>query len=134
LHSAVGWACRVESNPRTDMGDAPFRHLVRNCSCTTISQSLDYIEGNTPMTRPTLVALLSLAAGSTSLGGPYPSFSDPAGYVLPNQIRAWATGVEEYAPAPGVDAASSNPARGLGPTDGQLVALGDLDAAQIAAD
>jgi hypothetical protein len=87
------------------------------------------------MTRLTpMFALLPLTVCGLAVAGPYPSFNDPAGYVLPNQIRAWAAGVEDYSPAPGVDAASSNPAQGLGPADGQLVALGDLDAAQIAAE
>ncbi len=90
------------------------------------------------MTRPTLLTTsaftccLLLTTGSV-VAGPYPSYSDPAGYVLPSQIRAWATGVEDYSPAPGVAAASADPTRGLGPADGGIVSLGDLDATQIAA-
>lgn len=85
------------------------------------------------MTRlPLLLAGLLLVA-STAVAGPFPSFSDPAGYVLPSQIRSWANGIREYAPAPGVNASSGDPTRGLGPADGLTVSLGDLDAAQIAA-
>lgn len=86
------------------------------------------------MTRLTLVlTLLALTTSVPGLAGPYPSFSDPAGYILPSQIRAWATGIEDYSPAPGVMPPSADPTQGLGPADGGVVALGDLDATQIAA-
>lgn len=89
------------------------------------------------MTRPTLLTTSAfscclLLMTAIAVAGPYPSYSDPAGYVLPSQIRAWATGVEDYSPAPGVTPANANPSNSLGPVGGGLVSLGDLDATQIA--
>ena len=62
--------------------------------------------------------------------------SDGDNNVVNPLFAAWASGVAGYAPAPGVDSDWSNPTLALGPGTGDkfdIVSLGDLDAAQIAA-
>jgi hypothetical protein len=64
---------------------------------------------------------------------------DGAGKVTPNNsvnpiFVGWATGVESYQPAPGVDAQWQTPEKALGPVTGEaidIVSLGDLDQSQI---
>lgn len=64
---------------------------------------------------------------------------DGSGKVTPNNsvnpiFVGWATGVENYQPAPGVDAQWQTPEKALGPVTGQaadIVSLGDLDQSQI---
>ncbi|GAB4214132.1 MAG: hypothetical protein OHK0012_11570 [Synechococcales cyanobacterium] len=54
--------------------------------------------------------------------------------LQPPQIVHWATRVVEYAPSPGVQKPWQDPSHALGPISGdptQVVALGDLDRAQI---
>ena len=78
------------------------------------------------------VAGLTLAFASfvslDLLAGPYNnvgvSKDDPA-------ITHWATSVVDYRPAPGVAASFADPAKALGPANGSVVSLGDLNAQQI---
>ncbi len=66
---------------------------------------------------------------------------DGVGKVTPNNsvnpiFVAWATGVESYQPAPGVEVQWQTPEKALGPVTGQvadIVSLGDLDQSQISA-
>lgn len=70
--------------------------------------------------------------------------ADGAGKVTPNNIvnpifAAWATGIVDYSPAPGVEAPWRSPEKALGETAltsnfRDIVSLGDLDEDQIAAD
>ncbi|MBN1765757.1 MAG: hypothetical protein JW860_10905 [Sedimentisphaerales bacterium] len=61
---------------------------------------------------------------------------DPNGPARLNPIfYAWATGIAEYSPAPGLDPDWTDPNLALGPATGEnfdIVSLGDLDAGQIA--
>ena len=75
---------------------------------------------------------LACCASAVSLAGPYPSFTDPAAQVLPNDVVRWGGSIVDYSPAPGVDAEFSVEDNGLGMADGTILSLGDLDATQIA--
>lgn len=92
-----------------------------------------------------VVALAIVFHVAAAHGGPHlepgvPGFiadpGDPAATILNPELRAWAASVEEFNPAPGLNAANSNPAKALGPiastTGGETVALGDLNADQLA--
>ncbi|MCO6045783.1 PEP-CTERM sorting domain-containing protein [Aeoliella sp. ICT_H6.2] len=80
-------------------------------------------------------ALLALVGtcvtAATGIAGPYPAFTDVANQVQPSQVKAWASTVVDYSPAPGVDAAYADPTVALGANGSGIVSLGDLDAGQI---
>lgn len=76
--------------------------------------------------------LATLGFSGSAAAGPFLSYSDPLGQVQPSGIQAWATGVVDYSPAPGVAAGFTNPLAAIGEANGTLVSLGDLDATQIA--
>jgi hypothetical protein len=79
----------------------------------------------------TLLAVAIMIVAGTAQAGPYPSFSDPAHRVLPAHISAWATGVANYSPSPGVGDGFSDPNSTLGANNGSITSLGDLSSEQI---
>ncbi|MEB3885264.1 hypothetical protein [Lyngbya sp. CCY1209] len=93
----------------------------------------------------TAIEPLEIYSGSTEdpgkIDSAIPGFtgSDGAGKVTPNNTLnpifvGWATGVENYQPAPGVEARWQTPENALGPVTGEsvnIVSLGDLDSDRI---
>ncbi len=82
----------------------------------------------------TSIAAVTLwLATSHAVAGPFASFSDPAGRVIPASIVRWAETVIDYSPSATVVNGFGDPTAALGPAGGSVVSLGDLDAMQIAA-
>jgi hypothetical protein len=75
-----------------------------------------------------LILAFALFVSFDLLAGPYNnvgvSKDDPA-------VTHWAASVVDYRPAPGVAASFADPAKALGPANGLVVSLGDLNAQQI---
>ncbi len=91
-----------------------------------------------PMIAILLIATNHAFAGpfdATTVPGYVPDPANPAVSILNPELRAWASEVIEFAPAPGVNAANSNATEALGPIgstpDGHTVSLGDLTASEI---
>jgi hypothetical protein len=84
------------------------------------------------------LAVLSAALGHTLAAGPFSAHNQtdhPIDPGIPSNsplFVQWADTVVDYSPAPGVDAAWSNPDNALGPYNTSLVSLGDLSSQQIA--
>ncbi len=85
-----------------------------------------------------------LAVANNSVAGPFdatgipgfvPDPANPAANILNPELRAWASTVIDFSPAPGVNAANGNASQALGPIgttpDGNTVSLGDLTESEI---
>lgn len=92
-------------------------------------------------TRTFALAAIVLAAGQLVIAGPYSDYAGAIDTAIPFTVggetnpifTAWATGYQNYLPAPDVGVAHQIPESALGLASNTCVSLGDLDPDQIAA-